>query len=178
MKNIKLFFILIILFNSSFSLLCIDSIFDSIFINKPRSFKVQPKKEVCFKYKLTKVKNKISLIFSLAKSYTAEVVIYKSLNVMELKNGDYINSKEKYLIVEHSFKEIDVSDFYDYVYIIIRDKKNYFFNDNIILYDSEVPIILKSNEPLEMKNFMSNNKYIFNFISNKSLKFAYSSYIQ
>ena len=158
MKNIKLFFIFIILINSSFSLLCIDSIFDSIFINTPRSFKVQPTKEICYKYKLSKNKNKISLGFSLAKSYTAEVIIYRSKYEMEMKNGNYINYKEKYLIVDYTFKEIDVKDFYDYVYIIIRDKKDYFFNDNIILYDSEIPILLENNKPIEIKNFMSNKK--------------------
>ena len=178
MKNIELFFIFLILFNSSFSLLCVDSIFDPIFINKPRNFKVQPKKEVCFKYKLTKLKNKISLNFALAQSYTAEVVIYKSLYGMEIKDGSYINSEEKYLIVKNSFKEIDVSNFYDYVYIIIRDTKNYFFYDNVILYDSEVPIILTENQPIEINNFMSNNKYTFTFISNKSLQFAFSSNIK
>ena len=178
MKNIILFFILLILINSSLSLLCIDSIFDRIFINMPRSFKVQPTKEVCYKYKLTNNKNKISLTFSLAKSYTAEVVIYKSLYEMVIKNGNYINSEEKYFIVDYTFKEIDVSDFYDYVYIIIRDTKNYFFNDNIILYDSEVPITLIGNTPLEMTNFMSNNKYIFTLSSSKNLQFVYSSNIK
>ena len=178
MKNIELFFIFLIVFNSSFSLLCTDSIFDPIFINKPRNFKVQPKKEVCLKYKLTKTKNKISLTFTLAQSYTAEVVIYKSLYGMEIKDGNYINSEEKYLIVKNSFKEIDVSNYYDYVYIIIRDSKNYFFNDNVILYDSEVPIILQENQPIEINNFMSNNKYTFTFISNKSLQFAFSSNIK
>ena len=106
MKNIELFFIFLILFNPSFSLLCIDSIFDPIFINKPRNFKVQPKKEVCFKYKLTKLKNKISLNFELAQSYTAEVVIYKSLYGMEIKDGSYINSEEKYLIVKIVLKKL------------------------------------------------------------------------
>ena len=178
MKNLKLFFILYLLFNSSFSLLCIDNIFDSIFTNTPRSFKVQPTKEICYKYKLSKNKNKISLTFSLAKSYTAEVIIYKSQYEMEMKNGNYINYREKYLIVKHTFKEIDVKDYYDYVYIIIRDKKDYFFNDNIILYDSEVPILLENNKPIEIENFMSNNKYIFYYNSNKNLQFIYSAKIK
>ena len=176
MKNIKLFFILL-LFNESFSLLCKDSIFDRIFPDAPRSFKVGPTKEICYKYKLTKLKNKISLTFSLAKSYTAEVIIYKSLYELEIKDGNYINYEEKYSIVENIFKEINVSDYYDYVYIIIRDKKNYFFNDHIILYDSEVPITLQENKPIEISNFMSNNKYIFKYASNKDIQFIFSSSI-
>ena len=174
----KLFFILLLLINSSFSLLCIDSIFDSIFAYTPRSFKVQPKKEICYKYKLSKNKNKISLTFTLAKSYTAEVVIYKSQYEIEMKNSNYINYIEKYLIVDHIFKEIDVKDFYDYIYIIIRDKKYYFFNDNIVLYDSEVPILLENNKPIEIENFMSNNKYIFYYYSKKNLQFVYSTNIK
>ena len=177
MKNIKLFFILL-LFNGSFSLLCIDSIFDSIFPDTPRSFKVQPTKEICYKYKLSQLKNKISLTFLLAKSYTAEVVIYKSLYQIEIKNGNYINYEEKYLIVENVFKEIDISNYYDYIYIIIRDKKNYFFNDHIILYDSELPIILQDNKPKEITNFMSNNKYIFEYTSNSNIQFIYSTNIK
>ena len=177
MKNIKLFFILF-LFNPSFSLLCINSIFDRIFPASLRSFKVEPTKEICFKYKLTSLKNKISLTFFLAKSYTAEVVIYKSLYQLEIKNGNYINYEEKYLIIENIFKEIDVSDYYDYVYIIIRDKKNYFFNDHIILYDSELPITLQENKPIEISNFMSNNKYTFKYTSNKNIQFIYSTNIK
>ena len=179
MKNIQLLFfiLLILIFEPILSLLCINSIFDSIFINIPRSFKVQPSKEICYKYKLTNTKNKISLKFSLAKSYTSEVVIYKSLYEISMRNGEYVNYREKYLIVENAFKEIDVKNYYDYVYIIIRETKNYFFNDNIVLYDSELPITLEENKPIEMTNFMSNNEYIFTFTSNKNLQFAYSSNI-
>ena len=70
MKNVKcLFFILniVLIFNFSLSSLCKDSIFDPIFINTPRSFRVQPSKEICYKYKLSNLKNKISHTFSLAK---------------------------------------------------------------------------------------------------------------
>ena len=178
MKNITLIFILSFFIKTSFSLLCKDSTFDRIFINMPLSFKVLPIREVCLKYKLTNSKNKIGLSFSLANSYTAEVVIYKSKYEIVMKNGEYINAKEKYSIAEHAFKEIDVSDFYDYVYIIIRDNKDYFFYDHIILYDSEVPIKLSENTPIEMANFMSNNNYTFTFSSNKNLQFVYSSKIK
>ena len=181
MKNVKcLFFILniVLIFNFSLSSLCKDSIFDPIFINTPRSFRVQPSKEICYKYKLSNLKNKISLTFSLAKSYTSEVVIYKSLYEIRMKNGEYIDYKDKYFIVDYTFKEIDVSDFYDYVYIIIRETKNYFFNDKIVLYDSEVPITLEGNTPIEMTHFMSNNEYTFTFSSNKNLQFVYGSRLQ
>lgn len=181
MKNVKLLFFILnvfIIFKFSLSSLCKDSIFDPIFINTPRNFRVQPSKEVCYKYKLSNSKNKISLTFSLAKSYTSEVVIYKSLYEIRMKNGEYIDSRDKYFIVDYTFKEIDVSDFYDYVYIIIRETKNYFFNDKIVLYDSEKPITLEGNTPIEMTHFMSNNEYIFTFSSNKNLQFVYGSKLQ
>ena len=82
MKNVKLLFFILnifLIFYFLLSSLCKDSIFHQIFINKPHSFSVQPSKEVYYKYKLSNSKNKISSILSLAKSYTSEVVIYKSL---------------------------------------------------------------------------------------------------
>ena len=66
MKNIKIFFIILLIIKSSFSLLCKESAFDSIFLNYPKKFQVGPLKEVCLKYKLTDKKNKLSLIFSVA----------------------------------------------------------------------------------------------------------------
>ena len=176
MKNIKIFIFLLIIY-SSFSLLCIDSIFERIFPNSPINFKVQPLKEACFKYKLHDNKNAISLIFSVAKSYTAEVIIYKSQNLIAINDGNYYNYEEKYFIISNTFKEINVKEYYDYAYIIIRDSKNYFFYDNIILYDSELPIILEPNNPIDIKYFMKNNKYLFEFSSNKNLQFLYSSKI-
>ena len=176
MKNIQLFFILIF-FNSSFSLLCIDSTFDRIFSNSPKYFQVQPLKEACFKYKLSDIKNIISLTFTVCKSYTAEVLIYKSNNLIMMNEGEYFNYEEKYFIIDNNFREINVKDYYDYIYIIIRDSKNYYFYDNIILYDSELPIILEPNKPIDITRFMTNNKYIFNFSSEKNLQFIYSSKI-
>ena len=167
MKNIKLFLIILI-FKYSFSLLCINSTFDSIFPNSPKYFQVQYLKEACFKYKLPDNKNLISLTFSVAKSYTAEVLIYKSKNLITMDEGNYINFEEKYFIIDNTFKEIDVKNYYDYIYIIIRDSKNYYFYDSIILYDSELPIILEANKPIEMNHFMKNNKYLFNYYSDKN----------
>ena len=177
MKNIKIFFIILLIIKSSFSLLCKESAFDSIFLNYPKKFQVGPLKEVCLKYKLTDKKNTISLIFSVAKSYTAEVFIYKSPNLILMSDGNYYNYEERYFIIENPFKEINVKDFYDYAYIIIRDSKNYFFYDNIILYDSELPIILEPNIPINMKYFMKNNKYLFHLSSNKNIQLIYSSKI-
>ena len=178
MKYIKLFFISLLFLKTSFSLLCINSDFDQIFPNSPRSFQVQPLKEACFKFKLPDNKSTISLIFSVVNSYTAEVLIYKAKNLIMIDDKNYLNYEEKYKIIENSFKEIDVKDFYDYVYIIIRDAKNYFFYDNIILYDAELPINLEPNEPINIKHFMKNNKYIFNFSSNRNLQVIYSTKIQ
>ena len=153
MKYIKLFFLTLLFLKSSFSLLCINSNFDQIFPNSPRSFQIQPLKESCFKYKLPENKSSISLIFSVVNSYTSEVLIYKAKNLIMMNDNKYINYEEKYNIMENSFKEIDVKDYYDYVYIIIRDSKNYFFYDNIIIYDAELPINLEPNEPINIKQY-------------------------
>ena len=178
MKNIKLFFITVLIVKSSLCFLCINSNFDdNLFNNSPQSFQVAPLKEMCYKYKLNEQKNSISLTFTIANSYTAEVLIYKSKNLIMMKDGKYYNYEEKYYIIENKFKDINVKDYYDYVYIIIHDSKEYYFYDNVILYDSELPIEMEENNPIDIANFMQNNKYIFTFSSNKNLQLIYSSSI-
>ena len=145
-------------------------------INSPQKMKVGPKKEYCFKYKLTSNKNLIGLTFLTGNTYTGEVFIYKSFENIKINDSKlYINSDEHYSIQKYNFKEISVKDYNEYAFIIVRDSKDYFFVDYLLLYDSQVPITLEPGIPLTIKNFMSNNLHLLSFSSSKNVTVVYSS---
>ena len=68
-----------------------------------------------------------------------------------------------------------MSNFNKKVYLIIRETKSYYYSDYIKLFDSEIPLFLKENYPLTIKNFMSNKEYNFVFSSDKNVVISYSS---
>ena len=145
--------------------------YEDIKINSPQKMKVGPEKEYCFKYKLTSNKNYISLTFLTGNTYTGEVYVYNSLDKIRINySKNYIDSESHFFINKNNFKEINVKNYDEYVFIIVRDSKHYYFVDYLLLYDSEVPIIMKPGIPLTFKNFMSNEKYFFNFSSQKKVK--------
>ena len=148
-------------------------------LNIQNSFQIAGKKEICYKYQLGESKNKISLYFSKINSNTAEVIIYKNIEDISLKEDYYQNYDERYKIFENIFKEINVKNYGEYVYIIIRDPKNFEIQvSSVILYDSEVPILLLDGQPQTIKYFMSTNIYRFSFNSTKNITFIYSSKVK
>lgn len=149
--------------------------FEDIDINNITKISVGPKKENCFKYKLSNIKSKISLSFMNGYLRTGEVLIYNSIDKIKNDELEFINYRIKYIIADETFKEIDVTNYIDYVYLIIRDSKNYYFNDYIILYDSERKIDLNEGIPLTINNFMSNGQYIFSFKSKKNVTIVYTA---
>ena len=149
--------------------------YKEIKINSPEKINVGPQNEYCFKYKLTNNKKKISLIFLNGNSYTGEVFIYKSHDNIKKNETDYINSVINYKIEKDPFKEINVEDYNDYVFIVIRDSKIYYFVDYILLYDSEIPINMEEGIPITIKYFMSNKQHILSFSSSKNVNIVYSS---
>ena len=156
---------------------CTEGNFEEIQSSTLKSFNVSPENELCIKYKLQSQKNLIALSFKIGNIYSGYVYIYKSQSDIIFEDDDYKNASLVYSIGENSFKEIDVNDFNDYVYIIIKDNHEYFFNDFLILYDSEVSYQPKNGEPINIKSFMSNNKYEFKYISNKSFEMFFNSKI-
>ena len=147
--------------------------FEEIESNSLKKLNVGPKKEYCFKYKLSTNPNKVSLTFMKGHSTFGEVFIYDSLNKIIKDESGYIQYYLKYNIKQEKFKEFNINS--DYIFIIIRAAKNYFFLDYVILYESEKNISLKEGEPLVINNFMSNNKYFFSFKSSKDVNIVYSS---
>ena len=174
--NLLKFFFYFNLIQISISALCIEDNFMDLKLFSPNNFQIAAKKEICYKYKLNMSKDKISLFFiKLNSSPKAEVIIYKNKSDIILKEDYYENFYERYIISENIFKEIDVSNFEDYIYIIIRDPKNFDLQSNsVILYDSKLPIPLLNGQPQTIKYFMSNNIYIFTYNSNKNLTLVYS----
>ena len=147
--------------------------FEEIESNSLKKLNVGPKKEYCFKYKLSTNPNKISLTFMKGYATFGEVFIYDSLNKIIKDESGYIQYYLKYNIKQEKFKEFNINS--DYIFIIIKVAKNYFFLDYVILYESEKNISLKEGEPLVINNFMSDNKYIFSFKSSKDVSIVYSS---
>ena len=178
---LKKLFLLLTLLKSFYSSLCNEitlNDFIDIKINTFEKLEVGPHKEYCFKYKLSNIKNTISLSFLNGYSRTGEVLIYNSYENIKKNESNYINYYIKYNIGNEPYKEFDISNFNDYVYIIIRDSKNYYIFDYLILYDSDVNIPLEEGKPLTIKKFMSNNQYILTFSSSKDITLVYTPKIK
>ena len=177
---ITTFFLILSLINTYSANLCIN-LSESNYLNitpyNQIEIKIEPNKEACFKYRIVDKNNNFSLSFLKGNSYTVEVLLYNKFENIKINNeGNYINyTVDPYIIALHSFHEIDASKFNDNVYIIIRETKSYYYSDYMELYDSNIPIELKNNEPITIKNFMSNKIYTFTFESKKNIAIAYSS---
>ena len=172
-------FCFLLLIHLSLSDYCVDIEFDDLESNVHQEFQVSPGNEMCLKYHLSDQKSKISLMFFGSNSPSSEVVIYKSLSDIILKDDTYGGYEERFLIEENEFKEIDVSDYEDYAYIIIRDPKDDDTNrGTFILYDSEIPIPLLDGQPLNMKRFMDGKSYEFTYKSSNNLTFVFSTKIK
>ena len=175
------FISILCLINQSFAYICSEQKETDYTIIKaytPIEIKVEPKKEICLKYEFKETKNKISLSFLKANSYTVEVLIYDSYKNIITEKGQYVGYIEQPYIIgigNNDFKEIDVSKFTKNVFIIIRETKFYYYFDYMKLYDSEVPISLEENIPFTIKRFMSNFEYNFIIDSNEDITISYSS---
>ena len=172
-------FCLLLLIHLSLLDYCADVAFDDLQENVHQEFQVSPGNEMCLRYLLSDQKSKISLMFFGSNSPSSEVVIYKSPSDIRLKDDSYEGYEERFLIDENEFKEIDVSDYDEYAYIIIRDTKDEDTNrGTFILYDSEMPIPLIKGQPLNMKRFMEGKSYEFTYTSSNNLTFVFSTKVK
>ena len=180
--SILIKFILILsLINSYLAELCSnidENKYNIIEFNTPFQFDTKPGNEVCLKYNLKPNKNIIGLSFLKSNSYTVEVLIYDSYNKIIDDKSNYKSKVDSYIIGLQDFKEINVNNFENSVYLIIRESQSYYYSDYIKLYDSEVPFQLKENIPMNIKYFMSNKEYNFIFNSEQKVTISYSSKIK
>ena len=174
------FFVFLFLIPIVFSSLCINVDFYPVTVNKDNSFEIGPKKESCYKYTLTSTKGKkLILVFPKTISSTSEVLLYKSKSDIQIMSGEYRNYLERFLINENGFKEIDLSNYSQEIFFVIRDGKyNLDYKNYFILYDTEIPIALTEGKPLTIKYFVKNNEYKFSFESKKNLTFVYSTKVK
>ena len=88
----------------------------------------------------------------------------------------YQNYVDRFLISENSFKEIDLDEFDEKVYIIIRDTNfSSVYMSNLTIYDTQIPIAMTEGTPITMKRFISNDVYHFTYLSSNNLTFVYST---
>ena len=162
MNTNKFFLYLFLIISYSNCILFSDDNFEDIQFMTPTKFSVNKDKIIYFKYKLDEQKKSIGLKFLHANIYTVNVTIYKS----------YEGEKQisiSYLLGQNQFKEIDVSDFDDYVYIVIEEiSKNYYYDNYLTIYDSSKKIKLEHNKVISINNFLSTNKYELYYPSNNS----------
>jgi len=131
-------------------------------------FNVNKDKEVYFKYKLGDTKGPIGIQFLIANLYTVEVLIYKASEDTE----PFMN----YTMAKEPFKEIDVTDFGEYIYIVIRETFQYYYKDYITIYNPNEIKDLKSGEPFVINKFLSNGKYEMTFSSEVNSALLYNTY--
>ena len=146
-----------LLMSISFCIIVPNEDFQELKTMEKAEFRVNKNKEVYFKYKLGDIHESIGLKFLVANLYTIEVLIYKTSEDQE----PFIS----YNMAKEPFKEINVSDFGEYVYIVIKETFEYFYQDYITIYNPSEVIDLKSGEPLIIDKFLSNGKYEMAFAS-------------
>lgn len=174
-----LIFLISIIIPFTLSGLCKDEEFNIILSNSLSFYHVGPDTEECFEYTLVTEKNKLSIVFGESDSLTGEIILYKSLSDISMKNNMYQNYVDRFLISENGFKEIDLDEFDEKVYIIIRDTNfSSVYMSNLTIYDTQIPIAMTEGTPITMKRFISNDVYHFTYLSSNNLTFVYSSKIK
>ena len=173
------FYVFLFLIPIVFSSLCINVNFYPVSVNKDNSFEIGPKKESCYKYTLTSTEKKLILVFPKTISSTSEVLLYKSKSDIQMMSGEYRNYLERFLINENGFKEIDLKNYSQEIFFVIRDGRyDHDYKNYFILYDTALPITLTEGKPLTIKYFVKNTEYKFSFESKKSLTFVYSTKVK
>ena len=174
-----LIFLISIIIPFTLSKLCKDEEFNIILSNSLTFYNIGPNTEECFEYTLVTEKKKLSIVFGDSDSLTGEIILYKSLSDISMKNNMYQNYVDRFLISENGFKEVDLDEFDEKVYIIIRDTNfSRLYMSNLTIYDTQIPIEMMEGTPITMKHFISNDAYHFTYLSSNNLTFVYSSKIK
>ena len=163
MNKILIIFYFLLIFPFSH---CDEIEFKEIDSLEKTEFNINKNISAYFKYKVEGRKGPIGIHFHIANLYTVQVLVYKSLEEGPITN---------YFLAEKQFKEIDTEDFDDYVYIEIKETYEYFYKDYITIYNPNEIIELKSEEPLTINNFLSNNIYKFHFSSKENTIVLYNT---
>ena len=138
---------------------------------KATKFEINFENKSYFKYQLGNEKGTVGLKFLKANSYTVNVTTYSSYEAQE--------NKIEYSLAYNQFKEIEVGNYIDYIYIVIEvTKDNYTYDDYLTIYDSGKPIKLEHNQVISINNFMSSNqqyRFTYKFEKSKTIAFYYNT---
>ena len=167
MKTIIRLIDIFLLISISFCIYIPNTDFQELKTMIKTEFNINKSKEAYFKYKLGDIHESIGLQFLIANLYTVEVLIYKSQELQE----PFIS----YNMAKEPFKEIDVTDFGEYAYIVIKETFEYYYQDYITIYNPSELIDLKSGEPLVINKFLSNGKYEMTFSPNVKSTLFYNT---
>ena len=139
-----------------------EEVFKEISFMTPTKFSIDDKNKALFKYKLVDDgKGTVGLKFLKANSYTVNVTTYSSYEKKE--------NEIQYSLAEEQFKEINVTKYDEYLYIVIKiTKTNYTYDDYLTIYDSAKEIKLEHNKPISINNFLSNQQYTLTYKTDKS----------
>ena len=139
--------------------------FKEIEFMTPTKFSIDHENFTYFKYRLGKYTETVGLKFLEANSYTVDVTTYSSYEKQE--------NKIQYLLADEQFKEINVTGYGDYLYIVIEiTRTNYSYDDYLTIYDSAKSIDLENNKVISINKFLSNKEYIFTYKPNTSKTIA------
>jgi hypothetical protein len=139
--------------------------FKEIEFMTPTKFSIDHENFAYFKYRLGKYTETVGLKFLEANSYTVDVTTYSSYEKQE--------NKIQYLLADEQFKEINVTGYGDYLYIVIEiTRSNYSYDDYLTIYDSAKSIDLENNKVISINKFLSNKEYIFTYKPNTSKTIA------
>ena len=154
-------FLLILIFSFTNCIYLSEESFNEIEFMTPTKFEIDNiKNKTLFKYKLSDKKGVVGLKFLEANSYIVNVTTYSSY--------DNKKNKNEYKLAKEQFKEINVTGYDDYLYIVIEiTKPNYFYDDYLTIYDSEKSIELEHNKVISINNFLSSQLYKFFYKSEK-----------
>ena len=173
------FFLISIIIPFTLSTLCKDDEFNKILSNSLSYYFVGPDIEACYEYTLVTDKEKLSFVFGESDSLTGEIILYKSLSDISIKNNMYQNYVDRFLISENGIKEVDLDEYDENIYIIIRDTNfSSIYMSNFTIYDTQVPITMSEGTPITMKHFLSNDVYHFTYLSSNSINLVYSAKVK
>ena len=162
--------LLTLIFSFSNCLYLSEEEFKEIPFMAPTKFSIDHQNFSYFKYKISHNPETVGLKFLEANSYTVNVKTYSSYEKKE--------NETQYRLADEQFKEINVTGYGDYLYIVIEiTKTNYSYDDYLTIYDSGKSIDLENNKVISINKFLSNNEYTFTYKpnTNKTITLFYNA---
>ena len=122
-------------------------------------------KEAYFKFQNSFTDGDIGISFALGNGFTVEVYVYTSYDKIKVDETGYINSDWKFKL--NNIKEFTINNSEIQItgnyYIVIKDTKNYYYQDYIKIFNEKDEINLQPNSPYQITQFYSTREFSFVF---------------